>query len=98
MYPSSQISLGQGTRVKDIIIRVRPKIVTIPALSGITAPLLMLSLWTIASLMRPGYDQLTQYGSELGTGDYSIIMNINFLITGILIVSFSLGLLTSIRT
>ena len=98
MYPSSQISLGQGTRVKDIIIRVRPKIVTIPALSGIIAPLLMISLWAIASLLRPGYDQLTQYGSELGTGDNSVIMNANFLITGILIVSFSLGLLTRIRT
>ncbi len=79
-------------------MRVRPKIVTIPALSGIIAPLLMLSLWTIASLMRPGYDQLTQYGSELGTGDNSIIMNANFLITGLLIMSFSLGLLTNIRT
>ena len=98
MYPSSQISLGQGTRVKDIIIRVRPKIVTIPALSGIIAPLLMISLWAIASLLRPGYDQLTQYGSELGTGDNSIIMNTNFIVTGLLIVSFSLGLLTSIRT
>jgi len=98
MYPSNHFSFGWGMKAKDVIIRGRPKIVTIPLLSGITAPLLMLSLWTIASLMRPGYDQLTQYGSELGTGDNSIIMNINFLITGILIVSFSLGLLTSIRT
>src|SRR5947199_9686379 len=98
MYPSSQISLGQGTRVKDIIIRVRPKIVTIPALSGMIAPLLMISLWAIASLLRPGYDQLTQYGSEFGTGGNSLIMNTNLTVTGLLIESFSVGLLTSYRT
>ena len=98
MYPSNRFSLGWGMKVKDFIMRVRPKIVAIPALSGIMAPFLMVSLWAIASLLRPGYDQLTQYGSELGTGDNSVIMNASFLITGILIVSFSLGLLTSIRT
>src|SRR5436309_14749416 len=98
MYPSNRFSPGWGMKVKDFIMRVRPKIVAIPALSGIMAPFLMVSLWAIASLLRPEYDQLTQYGSESGTGDNSAIMNTNFLITGILIVSCSLGLLASIRT
>lgn len=52
----------------------------------------MVTLWTVASILRPGYDQLTQKGSELGTGPNSIVMNLNFGITGILIVVFALGL------
>jgi len=59
------------------------------ALCGMTAPVLMLVLWTVASLMRPGYDQLSQYGSELGSGPSAIIMNTNFVVTGLLIVAFS---------
>ncbi len=57
----------------------------------------MLTLWIIASLLRPGYDQLTQYGSELAAGQNSIIMNANFVITGSLIMVFSFGLFTNIH-
>lgn len=64
---------------------------------GISAPFLMLTLWAIASLQRPGYDQLTQYGSELAAGQNSIIMNANFVITGSLIIVFSFGLFTNIH-
>jgi len=66
-------------------------------LCGMTAPVLMLVLWTVASLMRPGYDQLSQYGSELGTGPNAIIMNTNFVVTGLLIIAFATGLFASIR-
>jgi hypothetical protein len=69
----------------------------IPAISGISAPFVMAGLWSIASLLRPGYDQLRQRGSELGTGQSAIVMNANFAITGFLIISFSLGLLKTIR-
>jgi hypothetical protein len=62
-----------------------------------TAPVLMLILWTVASLMRPGYDQLGQYGSELGTGPNAIIMNTNFVVTGFLIVGFAKGLFSNIH-
>jgi hypothetical membrane protein len=58
---------------------------------------LMLALWTVASLMRPGYDQLTQYGSELGTGPNAVIMNTNFVLTGLLIAAFAVGLFKSIH-
>ncbi len=57
----------------------------------------MLTLWTVAILLRPGYDQLTQYGSELATGQDSTIMNANFVITGSLIIIFFLGLFTHIH-
>src|SRR6266487_6287908 len=57
----------------------------------------MVALWAVASVLRPGYDQLAQKGSELGTGQNSIVMNVNFLVTGILIVIFALGLFRGIR-
>src|SRR5439155_13233598 len=58
---------------------------------GIVAPALMVALWTLASFLRPGYNQLTQRGSELGTGQAAIGMNVNFAITGVLIIIFALG-------
>jgi hypothetical protein len=67
------------------------------AICGVTAPVVMLVLWTIASLLRPGYDQVTQYGSELGTGPNAIIMNSNFFITGWLVVAFAAGLLRGVH-
>ena len=70
---------------------------TIPAVCGIIAPPLMVVLWAVASFLRPGYNQLAQKGSELGTGLNSIIMNLNFAITGILIIVFALGLIGHIR-
>jgi hypothetical membrane protein len=48
-------------------------------------------------LMRPGYDQLSQYGSELSTGPNAIIMNANFLAAGLLIIAFAAGLFRSIQ-
>ena len=66
------------------------------AICGMVAPPLMIALWTVASILRPGYDQLTQKGSELGTGQNSIIMNLNFAATGILIIAFVLGLARSV--
>ena len=47
------------------------------------APVVMICLWTLASILRPGYDQLTQEGSELGTGPNSLVMNANFVVTGV---------------
>src|SRR5205809_6126198 len=57
----------------------------------------MLVLWTLARLMRPGYNQLNQYGSELGTGPNAIIMNANFVVTGLLIIAFAVGLFRNIH-
>jgi len=57
----------------------------------------MVVLWAIASFLRPGYNQLAQKGSELGTGPNSIVMNLNFGITGILIVIFAFGLVGHIQ-
>ena len=43
-----------------------------------------------------GYNQLTQKGSELGTGQNSIVMNVNFAVTGVLMIAFALGLARNI--
>lgn len=72
------------------------KLASLPALCGIIAPPLMVVLLTVASVLRPGYNQLTQKGSELGTGPNSIVMNLNFAITGVLIIIFAFGLLSDI--
>jgi len=74
------------------------KELAIPAICGMAAPLVMISLWALASILRPGYDQLTQTGSELGTGRYSIVMNANFVATGVLILIFWVGLLTNMHS
>jgi len=60
------------------------------------APVVMICLWALASILRPGYDQLTQKGSELGTGPNSLVMNANFVATGLLILIFCFGLLKNI--
>ncbi len=65
---------------------------------GIVAPPLMVALWAFASFLRPGYNQLAQRGSELGTGQAAIVMNVNFAITGVLIIIFALGLSRSIHS
>ncbi len=69
---------------------------TVPAICGMAAPPVMVSLWAFASALRPGYDQLTQKGSELGTGANSLVMNANFVVTGLLILIFCFGLLRNI--
>lgn len=62
------------------------------AACGVIAPVLLTALWIVAGLIRPGYNHLTQYGSELGVGSNSILMNANFVLFGLLITPLALGL------
>lgn len=62
------------------------------AVAGITAPLLFGILLVAAGLLRPGYDHIADYISELGVGANAWVMNTNFLLTGLLLAAFSLGL------
>jgi len=79
-----------------ICITALRKELAIPATCGMAGPVVMICLWALASILRPGYDQLTQKGSELGTGPNSLVMNVNFVATGLLILIFCFGLLKSI--
>jgi len=62
------------------------------ALCGIAAPILFIILVIIASLLRSGYSQIYNFISDLGVGPYAIIQNANFVIFGLLIIGFALGL------
>ena len=64
------------------------------AICGIVAPILFITMVITLGLLRPGYDPVTQFQSELGaTGTQNaIFMDINFVLVGILIVAFALGL------
>jgi len=62
------------------------------ALCGIIAPILFTFLVIVASFLRPDYSQIYNFVSDLGVGPYSIIQNVNFVIFGLLVIVFSLGL------
>jgi hypothetical protein len=80
-----------------IYITALRKELAIPAICGMASPIVMIGLWTLASILRPGYDQLTQSGSELGSGRYSVVMNVNFAATGALVLTFWVGLMRNMH-
>lgn len=61
---------------------------------GIAAPLFFVLMVVVASTRYPGYSHMTQAISELGGVDSPLpfIQNLNFFVTGILIVAFTVGL------
>lgn len=81
----------------DIRTNFRYQRSRIAAVCGIIAPIIWTILVLIAASLRPGYNHLIQYISELGFGPNSIIQNSNFLIVGTLIVVFAVGLHWGIR-
>ena len=72
------------TRTRDLISSV----------SGIIAPAFFTLMVVVAGLHYSGYSHLTQAISELGAVDAPnpLIQDANFLVTGLLIVTFALGL------
>lgn len=61
------------------------------ALCGIIAPIFFTIMVIIESLLRPGYSQIYSTVSELGLGHLAILQIINFIIFGLLIISFTIG-------
>lgn len=68
------------------------------AVSGILAPILFTILIIIGTLATPGYNQFSQTISELGQvgQTYALLQDTNFVLTGLLIIVFTIGLRTSI--
>jgi hypothetical protein len=64
------------------------------SLCGIAAPAAFALLVIIAGAYYPGYSHVTQAISELGgvEAQHPLIQNVNFFISGVLIVAFALGL------
>ena len=59
---------------------------------GIIMPIFFTLLVIITSILRPGYSHIETEISYLGIGSYSIIQNLNFIISGFLSIGFAIGL------
>lgn len=61
---------------------------------GLLAPIMFAALVVLGSYLRPGYNQVSQYLSDLGSGSdaTATIQRINFFLTGVLTLAFVLGL------
>ncbi len=68
------------------------------ALSGIIAPILFTVMVIIESLLRPGFSQIYSTVSELGLGHLAILQIINFIIFGLLLISFTIGFSKYLKT
>jgi hypothetical membrane protein len=67
------------------------------ALAGVVGPILFLSVLTILGFLRPGYSQIRQAGSDLGIGPNAWILNLSFVITGLLLIAFAIGFFLLMR-
>jgi Protein of unknown function (DUF998) len=56
------------------------------------APALFVAVLLVEGAIRPGYDPLHHFGSELSLGPSGWVQTTNFLITGLLVVGFASGL------
>ncbi|MDA4127365.1 MAG: DUF998 domain-containing protein [Thaumarchaeota archaeon] len=72
----------------------RRRLLRLSALCGISAPLVFTVILGLAGALQPGYNHFTQQISELGyTGAANpAIQNGNFILTGLLIFAFGVGL------
>jgi len=68
------------------------------AWAGLLAPVLFVTVFTIAGLRRQGYDPLSSYVSELALGPGGWVQMLNFVILGILMLVFSRGVAAEFRT
>ncbi len=64
------------------------------ALCGVISPILLFILGGLAAQLRPGYNSVTQFGSELGVGSdaAATVAHTGFVVGGLLTVLFALGL------
>jgi len=65
--------------------------------AGMLAPVLFVTVFTIAGLLRQGYDPLCTYVSELALGSGGWIQKLNFIVLGILMLVFSRGVATEFQ-
>jgi hypothetical protein len=61
-------------------------------LAGILGPALFVATTLIDGATRPGYDAVRQYVSLLSLGDRGWVESLNFVVSGLLIAGFGLGL------
>ncbi len=67
------------------------------AWAGIMGPILFVAVFTIEGFLRPGYNPLTTYVSDLSIGDRGIVQIVNFIVFGFLFLFFSYGVTLEFR-
>lgn len=65
---------------------------TMLAVAGLVAPVMFWIISITAGLIRPGYNPIRQFGSELGIGPHAWLQNTNFILFGVLELAFAYGL------
>ena len=65
-------------------------------LAGIVGPPLFVIVFLIEGITRPGYSAWRNFVSQLATGDWGWVQVVNFLVYGVLMVCFAVGLRTAL--
>src|SRR2546426_5050215 len=78
--------------------RKRRMVLHLGAWAGVIAPILFVLLFTIAGFLYPGYSPIHQVISTLGaSGPYPWIQVTNFLVSGLLLLTFALSFFYQMR-
>jgi hypothetical protein len=70
----------------------------IAAWAGMIGPALFVAIFTIEGWLRPGYQPLKMYVSELSLGPRGWIQIANFIVLGVLLLAFARGVAAEFRT
>lgn len=70
----------------------------IAAWAGVIGPALFVAIFTIEGWLRPGYQPLKMYVSELSLGPRGWIQIANFIVLGMLLLAFARGVAAEFRT
>jgi hypothetical membrane protein len=62
------------------------------ALIGVVNPILCVLVFTLAGFLRPGYSAIHQVISDLGVGPNAWILNTDLIVSGLLLITFAIGL------
>lgn len=60
--------------------------------AGLAVPIVFVGVMLIEGALRPGYEALHRFGSELALGDRGWVMIANFVLSGLLVLAFAVGL------
>jgi hypothetical membrane protein len=56
------------------------------------APAVFVVVLLVQGAVRPGYDPVSHFGSELANGPWGWVQEANFVVTGLLVLAFAVGL------
>src|SRR5262245_46047417 len=68
------------------------------ALAGVVGPILFVLGFTLAGFLRPGYSPISQAVSDLGVGPNAWLQNANFVLFGLLLITFASGFYLGMRS